>query len=120
MRPARVCAHPGCAELVRGSSYCPHHMPQPRNGRNRQRFRQNAGERGYGAEWRAIRAEVLTRHGIPRHQWHLYAVDHRPRYNKAIEPDHRKYELVPMLKSEHNRKTARDDGGFGNPKKGRS
>lgn len=68
----------------------------------------------YGRPWRRIRSEVLAAHGIPRDQWHRYHVDHRPAYDPAIEPDHRKYDLVPMLAEEHNRKTAREDGGFGN------
>lgn len=57
---------------------------------------------------------MLSAYGVPPREWHLYDVDHRPKYDAAREPDHRKYELVPMLRGEHSRKTARKDGGFGN------
>jgi hypothetical protein len=41
--------------------------------------------------------------------WPEYDVDHNPPYNPDIEPDHRKYTLVPMLRSDHSRKTVRED-----------
>jgi hypothetical protein len=63
--------------------------------------------------WRAVRAEVLRQHGIPEAEWPKWDVDHTPRYNPAIEPDHRKYTLTPMLHPEHSRKTSARDGGFG-------
>ena len=59
---------------------------------------------------------MLKQAGIPQTQWHLYDVDHRPAYNPDIEPDHNKYNLVPMLKADHSRKTATVDGGFRNGK----
>jgi hypothetical protein len=61
---------------------------------------------------------VLRAHGIPKEKWSLYAVDHNPPYNPAVEPDHEKYTLIPRLITEHNRKTASEDGGFGNRKRG--
>jgi hypothetical protein len=69
--------------------------------------------RGYGRAWRKVRAEVLRAAGIPEGEWHNYVVDHRPRYNPTLEPDHWKYELVPMLRSSHSSKTASQDGAFG-------
>jgi hypothetical protein len=61
---------------------------------------------------------VLRAYGIPEEKWHLYAVDHSPRYNPDIEPDHEQYTLTPRLIADHNRKTAAEDGGFGNIKRG--
>ena len=75
--------------------------------------RPNAQERGYGPEWRKVRAEVLRAAGVHENEWHKWSVDHRPRYNPVLEPDHRRYELVPMLRSSHSSKTARQDGAFG-------
>lgn len=80
----------------------------------RKRYKDNrpsAAQRGYDGEWRKIREEVLRRAGIPRHRWEYYDVDHRPAYNKEIEPDHWKYQLVPMLHGEHSKKTNKEDGG---------
>lgn len=71
--------------------------------------RLGASARGYDANWRKVRAEVLTSAGIPETDWPKYVVDHRPPYNPAIEPDHRKYQLVPMLKADHSRKTVLHD-----------
>lgn len=77
--------------------------------------RLSSGQRGYGREWREkIRPRVLRAHGIPKADWPKYDIDHRPAYAPEVEPDHNKYELVPMLRSEHSRKTSRFDGGFGN------
>ena len=69
--------------------------------------------RGYDAQWRKVRSEVLRASGIPVRKWHKWSVDHRPRYNPVLEPDHRRYELVPMLRGSHSSKTARQDGAFG-------
>jgi hypothetical protein len=71
--------------------------------------RPSRSRRGYTNEWRRIREEVLASHGIPRQEWPLYDVDHNPPYNASVEPDHRRYHLVPLLRSEHSRKTARMD-----------
>lgn len=72
-----------------------------------------AHRRGYDAKWRKVRAEVLRAAGIPEGEWHNYVVDHRPRYNPVLEPDHWKYELVPMLRGSHSKKTVFQDGAFG-------
>lgn len=76
--------------------------------------RPSSSKRGYGAEWRRIRKRVLQEAGIPRDQWSLYDVDHRPAYNPDIEPDHNKYTLVPMLHADHSKKTAKENNGYGN------
>jgi len=75
--------------------------------------RPHSGARGYGPVWRKVRAEVLRAAGIPENEWHKWAVDHRPRYNPELEPDRRKYELVPMLRGSHSSKTVSQDGTFG-------
>lgn len=92
---------------------CPNRKPCPLHGRAPD-TRPSATARGYGWEWRKVRAEVLRQHGIPEAEWHLWDVDHSPRYDPANEPDHRRYTLTPRLHGEHSRKTATSDGGFGN------
>lgn len=109
-KPPTPCKHPGCARLSH-TGYCAQHAVPVFS---RPDTRQSSAKRGYDRAWRRIREQVLRQHDIPRSRWHLYDVDHRPRYNPAVEPDHTKYSLVPVLRSEHSRKTASIDGGFGN------
>lgn len=53
VKSKRPCGAPGCAELVRRGRYCRLHA------RLYERRRGTAAQRGYGAEWRRLRAEVL-------------------------------------------------------------
>lgn len=113
-RPPRPCKHPGCPNLS-FTGYCEEHAPAvPVSSSNHKR--PSAARRGYDRTWQRVRARVLIAHGIPRSQWKLYAVDHRPPYDPSVEPDHNKYTLVPMLHADHSRKTAELDGGFGHPR----
>jgi 5-methylcytosine-specific restriction enzyme A len=115
--PARPCRHPGCPRLTH-EQYCAQHEPLYPAFVRYPDTRPSSARRGYDATWRKIREEVLRSHGIPREAWPLYDVDHRPAYDPAKEPDHRKYTLVPTLHAEHSRKTAREDGGWGHRKGG--
>jgi 5-methylcytosine-specific restriction protein A len=114
-RPPRPCKHPGCSQLSY-TGYCDRHAPAEPVSVSAPR--QSAARRGYNRRWQRIRARVLAAAGIPQRDWPLYDVDHRPPYDPELEPDHSKYELVPMLRAEHSRKTARENGGFGNPPRG--
>lgn len=112
-KPAKPCRQQRCPNLTTSpSGYCKAHeslVPSLRKPDNRSPERQ----RHYGREWRGIRAEVLMDNGIPRADWPKWDVDHNPKYNPAIEPDHRKYTLIPRLHADHSVKTVREDGGFG-------
>jgi 5-methylcytosine-specific restriction protein A len=113
IRPAKLCKNPFCPNLTRDpSGYCSLHKPAPSIRLPDRRAAPSS--RGYDREWRKVREEVLARYDIPRRLWPRYDVDHNPPYNPAIEPDHRKYTLIPRLHAEHSSKTAREDGGFGN------
>lgn len=117
-KPARTCRSPYCPTLTRDpSGYCDAHASLRGIQRGLER-RENASRRGYGHEWRKIRIEALKRFGIPEYQWPQYDIDHNPRYNPAIEPNHRRYELIPRLRADHSRKTNRFDGGFGRNTRG--
>ncbi|SLM15280.1 hypothetical protein SPIROBIBN47_410014 [uncultured spirochete] len=112
-KPARMCKYPYCPNLTYDpSGYCDIHAAMRQAGRMPDK-RPSSPRRGYGRDWQKVRAEVLTKAGIPRDLWPLYDVDHNPPYNPAIEPDHRKYTLIPRLHGEHSSKTNREDGGFG-------
>lgn len=89
-----------CDGMGLGCTDCPRRKTDRRPSRSK---------RGYTNEWRRVREEVLGRSGIPRSDWPLYDVDHEPPYDPAVEPDHRRYTLTPLLRSQHSRKTASKD-----------
>lgn len=101
------------------NGFCPQHEGERPVFVRQRDNRPSPSIRGYGAEWRKVREEVLIRSGIPRAEWHRYDIDHNPPYNPAVEKDHRKYQLIPRLHGEHSRKTVREDGGYGHAKKAR-
>ena len=71
--------------------------------------------RGYGAAWRKLRASILLRDPVCRvcHAARSTHVDHRiPRRQGGTDDPSN---LVGVCASDHNRKTARQDGGWGNP-----
>lgn len=78
--------------------------------------RASPSQRGYDAKWRRIRAAFLKAHpncdacGAPASH-----VDHR---TPLRDGGSNKWDnLQPLCASCHSRKTAAQDGGFGNPKK---
>jgi 5-methylcytosine-specific restriction protein A len=118
-KPARMCRIPNCPNLTQDpSGYCPLHKPAYSVRKPDKRMAPS--RRGYCRAWRKVREEVLERYGIPRHLWSRYDVDHNPPYNPAVEPDHRKYTLIPRLHAEHSSKTCHKDGGFGHARRGES
>lgn len=109
-KPLKPCSYPGCDQFT-ATAWCTRHTPaRPID------ERESASMRGYDASWRKKRENVLRRYGIPKGQWPLYDIDHDPPYDKDVDPDHDHYELTPRLHSDHARKTAKHDGGFGNRK----
>jgi 5-methylcytosine-specific restriction protein A len=117
-RPKRPCPRPGCGALVE-SGYCPKHRRELSKEQNADRL--NANARGYGRRWQKARAAYLRRHPL--------CVDHESRGElvASSQVDH----IVPhngnqrlfwdsennwaaLCESCHSRKTAREDGGFGN------
>jgi hypothetical protein len=100
------------------SGYCEahEHLAAPRPQRQYHTAAVHRGP-GYG-EWRRVRAIVLGRAGIPQDQWSRYDVDHTPAYDPDRDPDHSHYTLTPRLHADHTAKTNREDGGFGNRKRG--
>jgi len=111
-RPCRSIGCPGLA--LPGSSYCEEHKSL---GIYKRKKLRPAYQRGHDQEWKRIRIEVLKKYGIPEEEWVKYVIDHRPPYDPAVEPNHRCYTLIPMLRGEHSVKTNRYDGGWGNPVK---
>lgn len=106
-RAARPCRQPGCSVLVRGRiGFCTAHLSQRRS--EFDATRGSAASRGYGPEWREIRARFLNAHP-------LCACG-----AKATEPDH----VIPLAeggtndwsnltarcKTHHSQRTAREQG----------
>jgi 5-methylcytosine-specific restriction protein A len=58
-RPPRPCLRLGCPNLV-PKGYCPEHQKDRTTDADAGRL--SAGERGYGAKWRAARASYLAEH----------------------------------------------------------
>lgn len=102
------CNYPACPRVTR-ERFCPDHATRVDHGRL------NASRRGYtSAAWRALRASILMRdplcrscHGAPStHADHVVA-----RANGGTDAPSN---LQGLCASCHSRKTAREDGGFGN------
>lgn len=109
-KPARPCRFAGCVRTTRSpTGYCEAHahLWRPYERPRRSDQRPGSAERGYGGEWRRIRVATLAAAGIPKRDWPLYDVHHEPAYNPAVEPDHRKYQLTPLLHGEHSGETGR-------------
>lgn len=125
-----LCSYPGCRHPVpRGEKYCDKHKGAgtrreqlQKKERWKRRFRKkgSSAARGYGARWRRLRERFLSEHP-------LYAeclkqgravpatdVDHiRPhKGNEDLMWDEEN--LQALCHACHSRKTAAEDGGFGN------
>jgi hypothetical protein len=108
--PARPCRFLGCVRTTTAKTgYCDSHahLWRPWERARGRDERPSSASRGYSGDWPRIRAKTLLAAGIPRQDWPLYDVHHEPEYNPAVEPDHRKYRLTPMLHGDHSKETGR-------------
>lgn len=116
----RPCTHPGCGQLT-DTGRCPRHQVQQR--REAETSRPTSSQRGYGYRWQQAAKGWLRAHPLCQCE---DCDDGRKRVTPAVLVDHR----IPhkgdqrlfwdsgnwqsMAKACHDRKTAREDGGFGN------
>jgi 5-methylcytosine-specific restriction protein A len=114
-RAMKPCAHQGCPELT-VRRLCAAHAKAVEAARG------TSQERGYGADWRKRRNEHLAREPLCR------ACDARGLVVAATDVDHivprrggggeEDENLQSLCGDCHKRKTALEDGGFGNPRGG--
>ena len=116
-RPLHPCAEPGCPALSQGPR-CPAHRLVRRQVSPQPSARPSPSLRTYDAEWREIRKQVLEEEPVcqtPGCTALSTEVDHlipwRMGGTRARE------NLVARCKPCHSRKTARQDGGFGNTRR---
>ena len=117
--PQRPCSYPGCPALT-DNGRCPEHRALVR--RQSDDRRGTAHERGYGSRWQKARAGWLRAHPLCQcpeckegalRTMVATVVDHiKPhRGDMALFWDNTNWQS--MAKICHDRKTAREDGGFG-------
>ena len=121
-----ICSWPGCRCVVdMPERYCSKHksMAEERRRRqkeNRVRFKGSSSERGYNSAWRRARSAFLRDHPLCaecEREGRLTpatCVDHiKPhRGDKDLFWDETNWQA--LCQSCHSRKTAKEDGGFGN------
>lgn len=116
------CGSPGCAALVpRGQARCDACTTKRHAGDAE--LRGTAAERGYGYRWQQARARFLLEHPLCA----ICAITSRTAAATVVDHiiPHRGDQLLfwdeanwqPCCESCHNSKTAREDGGFGHPRK---
>ncbi|KIF80784.1 HNH endonuclease family protein [Noviherbaspirillum autotrophicum] len=132
-RAKTVCRHPACGKLVDAPGYCDKHSALYR--RQSDERRGNANERGYGRKWQNARETYLREHPLCecdecRREGLIipstvvdHIVPHKLKEAKdsgdpaavtraqSLFWDRKNWQA--MSKPCHDRKTAREDGGFG-------
>lgn len=120
-----ACRHPGCAALIGRPGYCAAHVQDRYQSDNAQRARKRRQARGLStstSRWKALRRLVLTEQPL------CVMCEQAGRVRLAIAVDHidgnsgnnDRSNLQALCVPCHSRKTARFDGGFGNPKRNTS
>jgi 5-methylcytosine-specific restriction protein A len=128
MLPPRVCAAPGCGRATTHGR-CPKHAEAHAEEQRAQRAkadqrRGTARERGYGPKWSAAREGFLAKHPKCVDPFRLHGptvdasvVDHIVPHKGDFSSGGLfwdRHNWQPLCKSCHDRKTAAENGGFGN------
>lgn len=121
MMPLKACRAQGCAE-VSNSKYCAKHEATLGKTERAQvdKARPSSVKRGYGAAWKRLRLIVLRDSPL------CIMCQRAGKYTASTEVDHIDGDvrnnsfgnLQTLCRSCHSSKTAREQGSFGNPKKG--
>ncbi|HZG82047.1 MAG TPA: HNH endonuclease [Brevibacillus sp.] len=118
-KPLKPCSRPGCRELVTGR-YCDQHAKS--ESQAYERARGSAYQRGYDSKWQRYSKSFLRRNPLCACEdckklpvpLPAEVTDHIVPHkgDKRLFWDPKNHQ--PMNKRCHDRKTAREDGGFGN------
>lgn len=115
-KPLRPCRYPGCSELVT-KGYCENHSKE----KHYDRFRGSSASRGYNSRWRAYRERYLAENPLCVECLKKNIVepstdvDHIVPVNGQSDPlfwNSKNHQA--LCHSCHSKKTARENGGFGN------
>lgn len=127
MRAKSICNAPSCGRLIDAPGYCAKHAHIPSEyQKQKDKLRGNANERGYSSQWRKARLGYLAKHPlcvICQDNGRIVAgnvVDHviPHKGEKSLFWDSANWQT--LCKPCHDRKTAKDNGGFGNKIKNES
>ena len=121
-KPKKPCCYPGCPELVDGERYCDKHKREHDKQRNKETdsHRGTAAQRGYDSQWQKHRKQFLCRNPLcVRCQQQGFVVcaavvDHIQPHkgDKRLFWDTSNHQA--LCTECHNKKTAKEDGGYGN------
>ena len=119
--PQKPCAQSGCSALaVQGETYCAKHKQAKQKQKKEQdKKRGPSCKRGYGRVWQKYRLIYLTEHPIcmeckkQNRITPATVVDHIKAHKGDMELFWEKDNHQALCKKCHDRKTAREDGGFG-------
>lgn len=121
-RPRKACSYMNCPELIpTGETYCTKHKEIKRLEMYQRRTVDILAQRFYqSARWKTIRAIVLREEPLCRHCYAKNII------TMATEVDHidgnyrnvDRSNLQPLCKPCHSKKTAKEQGGFGNRGRG--
>jgi 5-methylcytosine-specific restriction protein A len=115
----KPCRHPGCGQLVE-SGYCERHRKTQRPRDDQQRG--SSTERGYDYRWQKARDQFLREHPLcqcpecKEGELRLLpssVVDHKVPHKGDMKLFWDRSNWQAMSKPCHDKKTAREDGGFG-------
>ena len=121
-RSKTICRHPGCGALIDAPGYCTKHaqVAELRKAQS-EKYRATAHQRGYNGAWRQARRVFLLTYPLCvrcESQGQLTAaqvVDHITPHNGDQTKFWDRANWQSLCVRCHNFKTAREDGGFGNP-----
>ncbi|MBT0626071.1 HNH endonuclease [Pseudomonas fluorescens] len=123
LRPKKPCSAQGCNVLTRNPRYCDDHadIGKSAEAKRRERQRETSAQRGYSYKWQQARKAYLAKYPLCvecERQGLVVAANHvdhiRPHKGDwTIFWDSSNWQ--PLCHPCHSRKTAAEDGGWGNP-----
>lgn len=132
-----LCKYPGCLKpVLQGTRYCAIHAEKGRKRdeaqeararqireKRRRELRGSSAARGYGSKWQRLRNRFIAQHPICQECQRrgiikaATDVDHIIPHHGDTELLYDEANLQSLCHECHSRKTAREDGGFGNKRR---